>query len=46
MAERVQHTIVRIEELLATRVLEMGAIDALSSEARKLLGECDACLKS
>ena len=44
-AERVQHTIVRIEQMLASSVIEPGAADAIASEARSLLDECETFLK-
>jgi hypothetical protein len=44
IAERVQHMTVRIEELLASPVLDASAADVLSRRARELLDECDALL--
>ena len=41
IAERVQHTIVRIEQMLATPGFDAAAADAVSREARRLLDECD-----
>ncbi len=46
MAERAQHTIVRIEELLASPIIDPHAVDILSMETRKILDECNAFLKS
>ena len=44
-AERVQHTIVRIDEVLASPAVDAAAAEALASEARKLLDECARFLK-
>jgi hypothetical protein len=46
IAERVQHTIVRIEQMLASPVVDVAAADAITSEARKLLDECETFGKS
>jgi ribosome maturation factor RimP len=42
MAERIQHLIVRIEELFASPVVDMADVEALSRQAKQLLDECDA----
>lgn len=46
IAERVQHTIVRIEQMLGSGVVDTAAADAILIEARKLLDECETSLKS
>jgi len=46
MGERVQHVVVRIEEMLGSPVVDATAADAIASEARKLLDECESFLKS
>lgn len=46
IAERVQHTIVRIEQMLASSVIEPGAADAIARDARSLLDECERALES
>lgn len=42
IAERIQHTIVRIEQALASSFLGPETADALCDDARKLLDECEA----
>jgi len=42
IAERVQHMTVRIEELLASPVLDPILVETLSRQAEQLLDECDA----
>ena len=44
VAERVQHTIVRIETLLAAPTLDVGAADEAVIEAHRLLDDCSAHL--
>ena len=44
IAERVQHTIVRIEEMLASPVLDPATVEVTSSQAKQLLEECNALL--
>ncbi len=45
IAEHVQHTIVRIEELLASPAIDAAAAATASKDARELLDECEAFLK-
>ena len=44
VAERVQHMIVRIEQMLASPMVDVAAAEALEVNARKLLDECAAFL--
>ena len=46
IAEQVQHTIVRIEQMLASPDADVAKADALIAEGRALLDECAAVLKS
>jgi type VI protein secretion system component VasF len=41
LAERIQHTIVRIEEMLASSTIDPASVDSVAAEARRLLAECD-----
>ncbi len=45
LAERVQHMIVRVEEMLASLVLDPSAVEVASRQAKQLLDECDALLR-
>jgi hypothetical protein len=45
IAERVQHTIVRVEQLLASPAPDADAVEVISREARQLLDECNALLR-
>lgn len=42
IGERVQHSIVRIESLLAMPLLDLGAAEAASQQAKELLAECES----
>lgn len=44
IAERVQHTIVRIEALLAAPMLDVAAGDDMVIEAHRLLDDCSTLL--
>jgi hypothetical protein len=44
IAERVQHTVVRVEQLLASPAPDADAVEVLSHQARELLDECNALL--
>ena len=44
VAERVQHMIVRIEELLAAPALDVAAGDGVLAEAQRLIDDCAAQL--
>ena len=44
VAERIQHTIVRIEQTLASPIVDVAAAETLAQFARKLLDDCDAFL--
>jgi len=46
MAERAQHTIVKIEQLLASPVIDPQAVDELEMDARKLLDELETVYSS
>lgn len=41
IAERIQHAIVRIEQMLAWSFVGPEAAEAISRDARKLLDECE-----
>lgn len=45
IAERIQHAIVRIEQMLASTVIEVSAAEAVTTQARTLLIECETFLK-
>ena len=42
IAERIQHTIVRIEEMLSLPPADATSADAVLDQAKQLLAECDA----
>ena len=42
VAERIQHTIVRIEEMLSSPVVDPVGVDAMAEQTKQLLAECDA----
>jgi hypothetical protein len=42
IAERMQHAIVRIEEMLSSPVVDPAAVDAIAEQTKQLLAECDA----
>jgi len=44
VSERVQHTIVRIEALLAAPTLDLAAGDDAAADAQRLLDDCSAHL--
>jgi len=46
IAERVQHTIVRIEQLAVSPIVDSAADESVIREARNLLDECAALLKA
>ena len=45
VAERVQHTIARIEHIVSSPILDVAAAETLEQLGRELLDECEALLK-
>jgi hypothetical protein len=45
LAEQIQHTIVRIERMIGSAVLDATAVEGIKREGNRLLEECEALLR-
>jgi hypothetical protein len=45
LAEQIQHTVVRLEGMIGSAVLDATAVEGIKREGKRLLAECEALLR-